>query len=66
MHTTPIPLVEYWQGDQNAQSWLCSLKCGNREMQTTYTKGSAHRVWRRTARACWIGTTSRLSHPSFW
>lgn len=45
---TKIPLVSWWTGDEHAQSWECVLKCGTREMSTTFTKGGAHRVWKRS------------------
>lgn len=40
-----VPLVSWWEGDKDAQSWQCTLKCGSREMSTTFTKGSGHRIW---------------------
>lgn len=44
----PVPLVEHWEGDKEAQSWCYTLKCGSREMSGTFTKGSAHRIWSET------------------
>lgn len=41
----PVALAAHWTGDKEAQSWECTLKCGKREMVTSFTKGSAHRTW---------------------
>lgn len=47
LEAVKVPLIETWEGDKNAQSWRYTLKCGGRKMSGTFTKGSAHRVWRR-------------------
>lgn len=42
----PVSLCAEWTvDDKHAQSWECTLKCGKREMVTSFTKGSGHRTW---------------------
>lgn len=45
IEANPVSLAAHWTGDEEAQSWKCTLKCGKRKMVTPFTKGSGHRTW---------------------